>query len=347
MRRVSRDRKIWRCAIWVAVLLSVPLARGQEPSTPASTSTSTSTPAAAPTPSPALSPALSRSSPLQPQEQSQPPHRSNLSGLQIFDAALAKFETDRKTLQQWQYHQTLTTQQFDRAGKVVAKGTWHSIVRPGDQRPLEYTGKSVQGKLSFFEAGAEEAKQTAATAAAKTQNNPGSSTPATGTTAGTSTSKGRSTNKSSSSKNQAEWAVEAVRKYHLRDRYIWSRLPDGIVGGEEAYVIAFTPKPKQNTSTREERFFGHLAGRMWISRRDFTVLRAQGALQSPSSLFWILARVTVFQFTYKLDAVPGVNHLFRPSHATATTEVTFPFYKVRQKHWQSVDKYEPRTARGR
>ena len=137
-----------------------------------------------------------------------------------------------------------------------------------------------------------------------------------------------------------------MHKYHLRDRYEWHRLADGKAAGEEAYVLTFTPKPNQNTSTREERFFGHLAGRIWISRRDFTVLRAEGALQSPCSLFWILARVTTFRFTYDAEPISGPDRLLRLSRATATTVVSFPFYKVRQNHWQTVDKYEPRTPHG-
>jgi hypothetical protein len=253
--------------------------------------------------------------------QAQP--EKSLSALEIFDAALSKFEADRVALRQWQYHQTLTTQQLDRAGKVVAKGTWHSIVRPGDPGPLEYTGKTVEGKLSFFEAGAEEPKPA-----------PGKS----GTPAPV-----RSPAKPKN--NQAEWAVEAVRKYNLRNRYEWKRLPDGMAAGEEAFVVMFTPKPKQNTSTREERFLGLLAGRMWVSKRDFTVLRAEGALQSPCSLFWVIARVTTFRFTYRLEPAHGTNRILRTSRATATTVVSFPFYKVRQKHWQTVDKYEPRTPR--
>ncbi len=118
----------------------------------------------------------------------------------IFDAALAQFENSRVALRKWQYHQTLTTHQLDGAGKVMAKGTWKSIVRPGDPRPLEYTRESMEGKLSFFKAGAEE------TAPAKT---PGTPQPKT---------------KVEPEKNQAESAVEAVRKYNLRDRYLWKRL---------------------------------------------------------------------------------------------------------------------------
>jgi len=243
------------------------------------------------------------------------------AALGIFDAALAQFEASRVALRKWQYHQTLTTFQLDSDGKVVAKGTWRSIVRPGDPQPPEYTAKSMEGKLSFFEAGAEEQE----TAAKDSGGSKATSKP---------------------EKNQTESAVEAVRKYNLRDRYLWKRLPDENVAGESAYVIAFEPKPKQNTRSREERFFGLLAGKLWVSRGDFTVLKAEAALQSPCQLFWIIARVTTFQLTYEVEPARAGNRLLRLTKASAKTVVTFPFYSVRQRHWQRVDKYEPRTPRG-
>jgi hypothetical protein len=245
-----------------------------------------------------------------------------LKPLGIFDAALAQFESSRVALRKWQYHQTLTTYQLDDEGKIVAKGTWKSIVRPGDPGPLEYTAQSMEGKLSFFKAGAEEPgpAKTSGTPELKTKVEP--------------------------EKNQAESAVDAVRKYNLRDRYLWKRLPDENVAGEGAYVLAFEPKPKQNTRSREERFFGLLAGKLWVSRSDFTVLKAEAALQSPCRLFWIIAHVTTFQVTYEVEPARAGNRLLRLTKASAKTVVTFPFYSVRQKHWQTVDKYEPRTARG-
>lgn len=242
--------------------------------------------------------------------------------LEIFDAALARFDDIRLAMRKWQYHQTLTTQQLDSAGNVIAKGTWKSIVRPGDPRPLEFTFEKMEGKLSFFKSGSE-AEETSAKKSAATK-------PATAT----------------EEENQAESAVAAVKKFNLRDRYIWKRLPDETVVGESAYVLTFEPKPKQNTKSREERFFGLLGGRMWVSRDDFNVLKAEAALQSPCSLFWIIARVTTFQFTYELEPARGANPLLRLSKGAAKTVVTFPFYSVRQRHWQTIDKYEPRTARG-
>src|SRR2546423_5738461 len=73
-----------------------------------------------------------------------------LTALEIFDRTLVAFDNQRVALRDWQYRQTLTTHQFDSSGKVIARGVWQSIVRPGDPRPLEYTAERMEGKLSFF-----------------------------------------------------------------------------------------------------------------------------------------------------------------------------------------------------
>jgi hypothetical protein len=250
-----------------------------------------------------------------------------LTPLETFDRTLAAFDGQRAALRDWQYYQTLTTHQFDASGKVTARGTWQSIVRPGDSRPLEYIAERMEGKLSFFKS-----------------ESSSSPTPAASASSATPAAKSKS-HPEPEEKNQMESAAEAVRKYNLRERYNWKRLPDENVGGETACVIAFEPKPHQNTRSREERFFGLLAGKLWVSRNDFIILKMEVALQSPCQLFWILARVTTFQFTYVLEPSRGPR-LFRLSKATAKTVVSFPFSAVRQKHWLTIDKYEPRTARG-
>lgn len=247
-----------------------------------------------------------------------------LTALEIFDRALTAFDNQRTALRDHQYYQTLTTHQFDGAGKVTARGTWQSIVRPGDSRPLEYIAERMEGQLSFFKSESSPPSSPSASATASPKSKPRTQ---------------------AEEKNQSESAAEAVRKYNLRERYNWKRLPDENVTGESAYVIAFEPKGRQNTRSREERFFSLLAGKLWVSRTDFAILKMDVALQSPSQLFWILARVTTFQFTYILEPSRGPR-LFRLSRATAKTVVTFPFVAVRQKHWLTIDKYEPRTARG-
>jgi hypothetical protein len=244
-----------------------------------------------------------------------------LSALEIFDRTLSAFDNQRVALRDYQYYQTLTTHQFDSSGNVTARGTWQSIVRPGDPRPLEYVGERMEGQLSFFKS--------------ESSSSSSGSSP---------TAKSKAPEKSEE-KNQSESAVEAVHKYNLRDRYNWKRLPDETVTGESAYVISFQPKPNQVARSREERFFSLLAGKLWIAKSDFIILKMDVALESPCHLFWILAQVTTFKFTYVLEPSRGPR-LFRLSRATAKTVVSFPFYAVRQKHWLTIDKYEPRTPRG-
>ena len=246
-----------------------------------------------------------------------------LTALEIFDRTLTAFDNQRVALRDYQYYQTLTTHQFDSSGNVTARGVWQSIVRPGDPRPLEYVGERMEGKLSFFKSESSSASSSSPSAS------PSKSKPSDQT----------------EEKNQSETAVAAVHKYNLRERYNWKRLANETVTGESAYVISFQPKPNQTVRSREERFFSLLGGKLWVSPTDFVVLKMEVALQSPCHLFWILAQVTTFKFTYILEPSRGPR-LFRLSRATAKTVVSFPFYAVRQKHWLTIDKYEPRTARG-
>src|SRR5438067_8134551 len=74
-----------------------------------------------------------------------------LTALEIFDRTLAALDNQRTALRDWQYYQTPTTHQFDGSGNVIARGTWQSIVRPGDPRPLEYIAERVEGKLSVVQ----------------------------------------------------------------------------------------------------------------------------------------------------------------------------------------------------
>ena len=152
------------------------------------------------------------------------------TALAIFDAALAQFEGSRVALRKWQYHQTLTTHQLDGAGKVVAKGTWKSIVRPGDPRPLEYIRESMEGKLSFFKAGAEEAGPAGASATPQPQ-------------------KTRVSRKKIRPNRRRRGAEDTFADA------ISGTPADENVAGEGAYVIAFETKPKQNNTVREETFF--------------------------------------------------------------------------------------------
>ena len=254
---------------------------------------------------------------------------SDPAALDLFDSALSKIEARTAPLRKWQYRQTLTTRQLDDNGKITATGAWHSIFRPGDKDPIEYTSEELHGTLTFFHKSdkadlPDQPAKTTAQNALKPDSKNGSDDGPTN--------------------NRIDSLADAVHKYSLRDRYLWTCLPDEKIFGEPAAVIAFEPKPGVPIRSREQRFFAQLSGKIWISRQDFTVLRSEGALLEPYRLFWIIARITKLTFQYEVEPNPD-NRLLRKSSASAETVVAFPFKTVHQKHSLDVEKYEPRTPR--
>ncbi len=249
-----------------------------------------------------------------PSLRAQEDHRT---ALEIFDTALMRTEKRQAVLRSWQYYSTLTTRQYDDDGGIVGKGTWRTLIRPGERDPVQEISESRDGTLTFFEDKPDEKKKKSRRGKEEGEGE---------------------------DKNQVSSITEAVRKFSLRERFAWTRLPDESVAGEKAFVVRFEPRPGQRTKSREERFFNQLAGRIWLSQEDYSVLKVSGGLQSAYRLFWIIARVTQLEFSYEVLPTKG-DRLLRPSRAQAKSTVVFPFSKVRQLHWLSVDKFEPRTPR--
>src|SRR2546423_8755511 len=100
-----------------------------------------------------------------------------LSALEVFDRTLAAFDNQRIALRDWQYYQTLTTHQLDSSGNVTARGTWQSIVRPGDLRPLEYVAERMEGKLSFFKSESSSPSSSSSSPASSRSSPPSSANP--------------------------------------------------------------------------------------------------------------------------------------------------------------------------
>ncbi len=250
---------------------------------------------------------------------------SDSAALAIFDSALGKLNERSVLLKKWQYYQTLTTQQYDSDGQVMARGTWKSIFRPDEKDPVQYVSEDLEGRLDFFHKAPEpKPGEPRATASAEAVPN--------------------NEKADEQSNSRIESLADAIEKFGLRDRYVWTCLPDERAAGERAAVIAFTPKENVPTNSREERFFSQLAGRIWVSRQDSTVLKSEGELTRPFRLFWIIARIDKLSFSYEVEPHPE-NRLLRGSNARAETLVVFPFYSVRQKHTLDVVKFEPRTPR--
>lgn len=242
------------------------------------------------------------------------------SALEIFDAVMERLEERTALLRKLQYHQRLRTYQLDKEGNIVGKAEWRTIVRPGEKDPIEYVSEYKEGKVTFVEDKPEGGK-------------------------GRGGREKKEGDGEKDAKDQPGSIAAAVKKYNLRERYVWTRLPDATVGGERVHVLGFEPRPGVKARGREERFLGLMGGQLLVSRDEMVVVKATAALRSTYRLFWIIARITELRFTYEALPPRGSERLLRPIRTEAFTTVALPFNEIRQRHWLTADTFEARTPR--
>lgn len=250
------------------------------------------------------------------------PAQEGKSALEIFDAVMQRMEARSALLRKMQYHQRLRTYQFDSEGGIAGKAEWRSIVRPGEKNPIEYTYEYKEGKVTFVD-----------------------DKPEGGRKKGGGGKDGKDGKDDEDAKDQPGSIAAAVKKYNLRERYIWTRLPDATVAGERVFVLGFEPRPGMKARGREERFLGQLGGQMLVSRDDYTVLKATVALRSTYRLFWIIARVTELRMAYETLPARSAERLLRPIRTEVFSTVVLPFNEIKQRHTLTADTFEARTAR--
>lgn len=248
------------------------------------------------------------------------PAQEGKSALEIFDAVMQRMEARSALLRKMQYHQRLRTYQFDSEGGIAGKAEWRSIVRPGEKDPIEYTYEYKEGKVTFVDDKPEGGRK---------KKGGG----------------GKDGKDEEDAKDQPGSIAAAVKKYNLRERYIWTRLPDATVAGERVFVLGFEPRPGMKAKGREERFLGQLGGQMFISREDYTVLKANVALRATYRLFWIIARVTELRMVYETLPPRGAERLLRPIRTEVFSTVVLPFNEIKQRHTLTADTFEARTPR--
>jgi hypothetical protein len=114
----------------------------------------------------------------------------------------------------------------------------------------------------------------------------------------------------------------------------------GTVHDQAVYIIAFEPKPGQPYRNQTEKVLNQLKGRMWVSTRDYTVLRTEATLAEPVEVAWIFAQVSALSFRYELDNTSGQ---MGPAHVETSVQVDAPLIAIRQRTTVDLTQFEPRT----
>ncbi len=121
------------------------------------------------------------------------------------------------------------------------------------------------------------------------------------------------------------------------DHYKYTIEGEETVDGVLCYKIAFTPKPDMPYSNREEKVLNNVAGHIWASERDFSLIKNEGALLRPVSVAWIFATLREMEFHF--DAMLMPNGDYGPGRLQYHYLVTIPFGQLSERDTRVSSNY--------
>jgi hypothetical protein len=109
------------------------------------------------------------------------------------------------------------------------------------------------------------------------------------------------------------------------------------VKGLPCYKIRFTPKKDQPYHNREEKVSNELAGFLWISKSDYSLVRNTGVLTKPVSVAWFFATITDMEFLFETKTLP--NGEPGPSRIQYRFRVEALFMTIHERHIRVMKNY--------
>jgi hypothetical protein len=143
---------------------------------------------------------------------------------------------------------------------------------------------------------------------------------------------------------QAKGKEMERRKHDFSLRILITRFNIALAGtgnylGQPAYILAFEPRPGQPYRDQTEKVLNQLHGQMWVSTRDYVILKTEATLVRPVSVAWIFARISTLDFHYELRSATSD---FGPAWLQFAVEVDAPFIVIRQRQTVDMTHFERR-----
>lgn len=112
---------------------------------------------------------------------------------------------------------------------------------------------------------------------------------------------------------------------------------EGRERGVDCWILGFTPKEGQPYRSREEKVINRLAGRFWVSKADYSIIRSAGVLTEPVPVAWVLATVRELEFEYRTRPLAGVGRV--PEEFALLFHVQTPLNAVRRRQLSAMSNY--------
>ncbi len=126
----------------------------------------------------------------------------------------------------------------------------------------------------------------------------------------------------------------------MANRFNISLAGTGLLRGQSVYVVAFEPKPNEPYRDQTEKVLNHLHGRMWISARDYSVLKTEATLAEPVEIAWIFAQISDLDFHYELENTSGA---MGPAQLQVSVKVNAVFMTIRQRMTVDMTQFQARS----
>lgn len=143
----------------------------------------------------------------------------------------------------------------------------------------------------------------------------------------------------SSTENETKKAAreEPFELLKILDHYDYALQGEEMVAGVLCYKIGFTPKPNMPYDNREEKVLNAVSGHLWVSTKDYSLLRNEGALMHPVSVAWIFASLREMEFQF--DAMPLPNGDWGPRREQYRYLVHIPFMTLHERDTREMSNY--------
>jgi hypothetical protein len=130
---------------------------------------------------------------------------------------------------------------------------------------------------------------------------------------------------------------EPFELLNILDHYNYALEGEETMNGVLCYRIAFTPKPDMPYDNREEKVLNAVAGHLWASTKDYSLVRNEGALLRPVPVAWVFASLEKMNFHF--DASPLPNGDYGPREEQYSYLVSIPFFTLHERDTRQMSNY--------
>jgi hypothetical protein len=220
----------------------------------------------------------------------------------IVQQVIAQAQATLEALQSLEFHATLNVDQLDGLGQVTQQQKLQLLVRPG--APQEIKVLSDTGAGGNHPAHPKEAPP-------------------------------RPTQDIETRKSQINVGLN-----DLVNRFDLAVAGTGALQGQPVYIVSFEPKPDQPAPNVMIKILNYLHGRVWVSARDYSVLKMEATLTRPVPVAWIFAHVNSVDFHYELNHAPGV---MGPAHIEGSFRFDAPLITISRRMTIETTPFQPRA----